>query len=651
MKQVLRAILLLQLTLSALTSAAQTLFTYGTKTVSKQEFLKAFNKNNTDNKPSEKALREYLDLYVPFKLKVQAAYDAKLDTLANQRAELQAFRNQLVQSYLTDASSLQDLVDEAFARSQQDVRISHIFIAAPKDSAALDAPAAKKAKEAYEALQQGKNFGEVALTYSTDPSVKSNRGDLGYITVFSLPYELENLAYNTPLNKASEPYRSNAGYHIFKKTAERKSVGKIKIAQILLAFPPDANQTTRDELRKKADSLYSELKKGADFAKMAQDHSNDNFSMQQGGELPEFGAGRFEAPFELAAFALQKNNDISQPLRTEYGYHIIKRLDAHPVPTNKNDPAFHQQLEAQVKSDERMEISKKAFVQKVLKTIGYKKGTYNTAQLWAYTDSTLQNKPVAPKTTIAPVTVIFHFTKQQIMVKDWLAFRRATGGVDRITSGKDHQALLDYYLELAALEYYRNHLEEYNSDFAFQLKEFKDGNLLFEVMQRKVWDKASTDSVGLKKYFAAHKNEYWWENSVTAILFTAMHDSTARNLKSKIEKDVANWRSIVETYEGTMIADSGRFEQSQLPTSANTTQNVDLKPGLITPFSTNESDNSVSFAHIIKLFPQREPRSFDDAKGYVINDYQQQLETTWVTELRKKYPVKVNEQVFRSMIE
>lgn len=647
MKQVARAALLLSLTLYSLTSAAQTLFTYGNKQASKDEFLKAFSKNNSENKPTEKALREYLDLYIPFKLKVQAAYDLKLDTLANQRAELQAFRNQLVQNFLTDDASLTDLVDEAYARSQQDIRISHIFIAAHADTPSLDAAASKKAKEAYDLLQQGKNFAEVAMTYSDDPSVKANRGDLGYLTVFSLPYELENLAYKTALNKVSEPYRSRAGYHIFKKTAERKSVGKIKVAQILLAFPPDATDATKNELRKKADSLYRALQKGADFAKMAEEHSNDNFSFQQGGVLPEFGTGRYEAPFELAAFALQKDNDISQPILTEFGYHIIKRISVSPVAANKDDKSFREQMENQIKSDERMAVSKKAFLQSVLKMIGYKKGTYNTAHLWAYTDSTLTNKPVPSNTTITPVTVIFSFAKQQIIVKDWLAFRRSVNGVDRIVSGKEHQDLMEYYLELAALEYYRNHLEEFNTDFAFQLKEFKDGNLLFEVMQQKVWDKASTDSNGLKKYYASRKDTYWWENSASAILFTAMHDSTARDLKSKIEKNVSNWRSIVDSYEGAVISDSGRFELAQLPTPPNTT----VTPGQITPFTKNESDNSVSFAYIIKLFPQRELRSFEDARGYVINDYQQQLETNWVAELRKKYPVKVNEQVLRSIIQ
>jgi peptidyl-prolyl cis-trans isomerase SurA len=649
MKNLIRTIAAVAIIITSFNVQAQTLFTYGTKTVNKEEFLKAYNKNNTTAEQSEKSLREYLNLYIPFRLKVQAAYDMKLDTLAAQKAELQAFRNQLVQSFLTDAASLQDLVNEAFDRSQKDIRISYVFIAASKDSAAQVAAAQQKIKTINAQLQQGKSFEDIAANFA-EPSVASGvltdmGGDVGYITAFSLPYELENIAYNTPLNKVSEPLQLKNGYYIFKKTGERKAVGKVKVAQILLAFPPDATDATKQQIKRRADSLYQQLLKGADFAAMALEHSNDNFSFSTGGDLPEFGTGQYDQIFERAAFSLEKQNDISAPILTQYGYHIIKKRGSYPVPTSKTDREYMSKLEEQVQNDSRMEISKKAFLQNVLRTINYKKGTYNAQQLWEYTDSTLMDKPIPAKTTITPATPIFIFAKQTVTVKDWLAFRRSVGGVDRITSGKSQQDLMDYYLELAALEYYRNHLEEYNKDFAFQLQEFKDGNLLFEVMQRKVWDKASADTVGLRKYFNANKTKYWWENSASAVIFTAMHDTVAQSLRSKVQQSMSAWRNIVDAYEGNVIADSARFELSQLPIPAGSGINV----GAFTPSTKNESDSSVTFAYIIKLFPQREPRSFEDARGYVINDYQQYLENAWIADLRKKYPVKVNEAVFRTM--
>ena len=132
---------------------AQTLFTYGTKTVSKQEFLKAYNKNNADTKPSTAQYREYLELYTRFKLKVQAALDMRLDTLPSQKAELNAFRNQVAESYMNDEASLQSLINEAGERIQKDIELAHIFVALPAGATDQQVKAAQqKINAAYASL-------------------------------------------------------------------------------------------------------------------------------------------------------------------------------------------------------------------------------------------------------------------------------------------------------------------------------------------------------------------------------------------------------------------------------------------------------------------------------------------------------------------
>jgi len=201
---------------------AQTLFTIDNVPVTRDEFLRAYNKNNMAQKPTEKSYREYLDLYVRYKLKVRAAFDARLDTLPAQRSELQSFRSQVAESYLKDDTSLARLVKEAFERSQKDIRLSHILIPLPKNPTPADTlKAYEKAQIAYEALRKGKKFSEVAMQYSEDPSVKTNGGDIGYITVFTLPYELENLAYSTAPGHFSKPFRTRGGYHIFRNDGEQ----------------------------------------------------------------------------------------------------------------------------------------------------------------------------------------------------------------------------------------------------------------------------------------------------------------------------------------------------------------------------------------------------------------------------------------------
>src|SRR3954465_9312315 len=406
-------VLILLVALITLTGklTAQPLFTYGNKSVSKEEFLKAYNKNNSYEKSDNKALREYLDLYTKFKLKVQAAYEMHLDTLPSQQAELENFRSQLLQNYLNDESSLNTLIDEAFDRSQKDIRTSHIFIPVnSNDSPAVVQRAKQQIQAAYKQLQAGKDFGSVAMTYSADPSVKNNKGDIGYITVFSLPYDLESLAYATPVGKFSAPFRSKNGFHIFKKTAERKAAGKIKVAQILLNVPADADSSARLDFKRKADSIFQAALKGADFAKLAEQFSGDNFSYQTRGELPAFGPGRYDPVFENAAFALTKDNQISQPIQTEYGYHIIKRLSHTPIPTDKKDKDYRDQLKEQINNNDRIDVSKNIMKQRIRKISGYKKAVFNEKDLWAYTDSVIKDKPVPTKTSIRPNTTVFSFT-------------------------------------------------------------------------------------------------------------------------------------------------------------------------------------------------------------------------------------------------
>ncbi|HLI94236.1 MAG TPA: peptidylprolyl isomerase, partial [Puia sp.] len=282
-RRLLSRIFLLNVLTLFLSSAvpAQTLFTIAGAPVSKEEFLKAFAKNNNGITPTDKTYRDYLDLYIRYKLKVKAAYDAELDTLPAQRTELQNFRSQVADTYMKDQESLNKLIREAYERGQKDIRLSHILFSLPRDPSPMDTLRAyQRAMAAYTQLRKGKRFGETALAFSDDPSVKSNRGQIGYVTVFTLPYELETLAYSLAPGQYSKPCRTRGGYHIFRNDGERKALGRVKVAQILLSFPPAATGAVREQVRATADSLYRVLQNGGDFAALAKVFSTDNLSYQ-----------------------------------------------------------------------------------------------------------------------------------------------------------------------------------------------------------------------------------------------------------------------------------------------------------------------------------------------------------------------------------
>lgn len=626
-------------------ASGQTLFTYGNKSVTKSEFLKAYSKNNTTDKSSETNYRDYLDLYTKFKIKVQAAMDMKLDTLASLNAELQNFRSQISQNFLTDEGSMDELIDEAYLRSQRDIRVAHIFIPVkPEDSLNGIKVAENKINQAYEALKT-QSFEKVAQEYSEDPLVKANKGDLGYITAFVLPYNLETAIYHTASGRYTRPLQSSAGFHILKNVGERKAAGRIKVAQILVTFPPGASTPQQELARKKADSLAKLLENGADFKQLALQHSNDNLTYQNGGELPEFGVGRYDPIFESAAFSLRNDGEISKPLRTEFGYHILKRLALTGAPRDKTDQQWLESTRLFIKQSDRMEVSRKKMLTTLQRKTGFKRLAINQTSLWRLTDSMLANKPVPELKDINGNTVLFTFTKQTVKVRDWQNYVESIRNIAALVTGKTKRELFDQFVETSTFEYYREHLEEFNEEFRMQMNEFKEGNLLFEVMQRKIWDIAANDSLALRNFYDKNSSKYWWEASADAIIFTCADDKIAENLQATIKTNVRNWKTIVDTSNGMIQADSGRFELGQIPVVERT----NFTDGLITAPVKNETDKTVAFAYILKLYKDREARTFQDAKGFVINDYQEFLEEKWVAELKKKYPLKINEVVFSSL--
>lgn len=628
------------------TGNAQVLFTYGGKAVTKNDFLKAYNKNNTDNNPTDKSYADYLELYMRFKLKVQAALDKKLDTVSTQKAELNSFRNQIIDGYVRDEASINELVTESILRSKKDIHIAHIFVAAAKNATPEEVKKAEeKINAALSQLQKGQDFAKVAAEFSEDPSVSVNKGDVGYITALVLPYDLENAAYTTPVGKFSTPVRSKAGYHIIKNLGEREGFGRMKAAQILLAFPPNATDEQKQEVKKRADSIYNASTKGSDFKLLVAQFSNDNLSWQAGGEMMEFGVGQYDLPFENAAFALKKDGDISEPVMTSYGYHIIKRMQHKPAVPDTANAQLRDEFKQRIVQSDRMQVSQKMLLKKVFQTTGFKKYPVNEQHLFIMADSIFANKRLPVFADLNAKTPLFAFAKKTITVKDFQANLEMIRNYENMRAGKTNQQLYDEFMEVSAFDYYRQHLEEYNKDFAYQMNEFKEGNLLFEIMQRKIWDPASTDSAGLKKYYAAHKDKYWWESSADAIIFTSTNEKASEEYRNKLKENYKDWRKYIDLSGGHLQGDSGRFELGQIPVVDRT----NFTEGLITANVKNETDNSVAFAYIVKLYPNREVRGFADARGFVINDYQLYLEEQWIAELKKKYPVKINEAVLKSL--
>lgn len=641
--------ILLLFALAGFTTAGftQTLFTYGNIPVDKAEFIRAYNKNKTPVDDKEKALREYLDLYVKFKLKVKAAMELKLDTLPQLQYDAQSFRSQIEDSYLNNEKAVNDLLTEAFNRSQKDLRVLHFFV--PVEATLIPDDTLKAYKSIntfYAALALGKTDYD---NLNAASPVKVKQSDLGFITVFSLPYEYENVIYGLKNGEVSKPYRTKNGWHLFKLMEERKAVGKWKVAQILLSIPPDANAEAKKGYEKKADSVYQLLQKGEDFGKMARWFSDDKVTYGSNGEIAEFGSGKFESSFENEVFKLTRDKEISKPFLTAYGYHIVKRLSQSPVSADKNDAAYRFELKQKIQQDSRIAYAKDLFVKEIMRQVNFKKTVVvSDADLYRYADSVIAKPnsetgnavlyPIAAKT-------LYTYAKTKLTGKDWLDFVRSYKGNGELYHGESNAALTEKFIATTVMDYYKKHLEDYNIDFRYQMDEFKDGNVLFEIMERNIWGKASADMNALQKYYDANKNKYLWSASANIIIFNCSGKAVADSARTAVLNG-KDWKKIVEEANNNVLADSGRFELTQLPVP------IDPKTtdGYVSQIVINPVDGNTSFIKVINQYSANLQRSFDEAKGLVINDYQNTLEERWIAELKNKYPVKINEAIFQSLL-
>ncbi|HEX8277310.1 MAG TPA: peptidylprolyl isomerase, partial [Segetibacter sp.] len=438
--------------------------------------------------------------------------------------------------------------------------------------------------------------------------------------------------------------KSKAGYHIFKNTGERKPLGSRRVAQILIAFPPDASAAEKNVASCKADSIYNLLLKKTDFAGLVTNVSNDLSSSNNGGELPEFTAGTYSADFEEVAFSLKKAGDFSKPFQTSYGFHILKLLEIKPVATDLNDPGVLANFEEKVIKDNRMERAKKDLMKKKLTLIKYKPAKYNEKDLFTFTDSAVLKPNFWKIRGINKNTLLFSFPKQNIKARDWINFVKNRPDAPAKTSKDNYQELFTEFIRASADEYYRKNLEDYHPGFSKQLKEFKEANLLFGIMEKNVWSKANADTAGLVQYYNLHKSKYIWPPSADAIIVTCKTLKLAEDIQKKLKDNFSSWRRITSNNGSDVVADSSRFELGQLTVAERT----NFAPGLLT-FPVKNADGTYTFNYVINVYREPAQRTFEDARGMVTSDYQQEVEDKWIKQLKKKYPVKVNQVVFRSI--
>ncbi len=622
---------------------SQNLFSYGNKNVSAAEFLTAFNKNPDTTGNRADKIKEYLTLYTNFKLKLQAALDAGLDKDENLQMESDNFKGQLAENFINQQADQQQLMQEAFTNSQKDILVQQIMVRTPSQQ---DTFAAREIiTKAYDELKSGKAFNDVTVKYSSDPGTKASQGSLGYITVFTLPYEIEKLIYALPKGGYSAIYHSSIGYHIFKYAGDRPAYGRRSFQQLLFSTPDFFTDEQKKSVAYTADSVSNALKNGALFGSFLSTYGtgDEQYDPNTGFEIS---IGQYAPDFEKVVYGITKEGDITAPFQTTYGYNILKLDKIIPVSNDLNDVMNYAWLQEKIQQDGRLDKAKADLVNKWYSDTKFKPTSINMNTLKAYSDSALTSEDGSmPKDFkgITPTTTVFEFAKQKVTVSDWLQFLQNSQVLEADIA--QYQSLMEEFKKTSCNNYYRTHIEDYNPAIVAQMQEFGDANMLFAIMDKQVWSRAAEDSTGLKSYYESNKNKYLWQPGTSAIIINASDENTINEIMGKIKANPSAWRSITASYGDAVQADSSRFEDGQYPVS----QQITKSKGFISKPEINENNNAWTILMVSDIYEKPSQRNFDDARGMVINDYQQLLEANWISSLKLKYPIKINETILKGL--
>ena len=612
--------------------AKEVLFTINEKPYYTDEFSRIYKKNlDLVKDDTQKDLNQYLDLFIGYKLKVNKAYKLGLQNNAPYQNELKSYRAQLAKTYFNDTKITQELLQEGYNRLQKEVKASHILEDTLK--------AYKKIDDVRRKALAGEDFAALAVQYSEDPSAKDNKGDLGYFSAFRMVYPFENAAYNTPKGEISKIIRTRFGYHILKINDIRSNRGEITVAHIMI-LNPKPEDTDKDKAKNTINDIYKKIVQGEKFEDLAKQFSEDKSSSSKGGLLNKFGSGQLSSEeFENTAFSLANVGDISKPFASQFGWHIVKLVEKHPIKTMEE---MKPELENKIGKDDRSKKITASLNEKLRKKYTFKRDEKQFAAVSKLvTNDFYEGKWKAPEAFNNGTLLTVNSKK--IDSKAFLDFveKQQKAGSKTKPVSKLTNELYNKFLDEQLTAYYDENLETDNQEFANVMEEYRDGLLLFDLMEKEIWDRAKTDTLGLKNFYEAHKTEHMWKKRVEVTVASSTKMDMIKKAQALMKKgtepqaikDKLNVGNVVN-----VMTNSGKFEEGSDALPKTMKYNL----GVSEIFKEGE----YYFVTDVKKIIPEGVKSLEECKGKIVNDYQQHLEQGWVDDLKKEFAVKVNTDVF-----
>lgn len=633
----------------AQSGADEKLLTIAGQDIPKSEFLRVYQKNNTkDLSFDDKSVREYLDLYINYKLKVKQAEDEKMDTITSFQKELAGYRKQLARPYMNDQKVTESLIKEAYERLKTDVRASHILIrvaenASPKDSLV----AYNTAISARKRVLKGESFDQVAKELSEDKSAATNGGDLGYFTALMMVYPFETAAYKANIGDVTMPVRTRFGYHVIKVFDKRPAMGELNVAHIMVKT--QGSTSDNDEIavnaKKKINEIYALLQKGEPFESVAKTHSEDQGTAKSGGVIPPFGVGKMVPEFEKAANELKNVGDYSKPVQTSYGWHIISLKERKTLlPFEEKE----RELKNLVSRDSRADASKKAKVNQIKKEYNYTLNQKKLDAIYSTLDSTLALGTWNSERASHLNDLLFTLGTEKISQNEFVDYLAANQSRKLNTDYKEIAAnYFQFFVDEKCLAYEEKQLEKKYPEFKILMQEYRDGILLFDLTDKKVWSKAVKDSTGLAAFYEANKDQYMWNKRVDADIYSCKNIEQAQKVRKLLKKGNISANDIIkEINEDSQLNCSvmkGKYSKGD-------NELIDSQNWMIGVSENIEQDGSIVLINYKEIIPSQR-KTLEEAKGIITSDYQNYLEKEWIKNLRSKYSIEVNEKVLSGIIQ
>ncbi|WP_309640180.1 peptidylprolyl isomerase [Flavobacterium sp.] len=644
-KQLFLGVLLsLNLISYAQSSKKEVLFTIDDKPYFTDEFSRVYNKNlDLVKDESQKDLAQYLELFIGYKLKINKANKLGLQNGDAYKAELATYRTQLSKNYLSDSKVTKELVEEGYQRSLKEIKASHILLMVDENAAPEDTlKAYNKIVEIRNRALKGEDFGKLAAEFSQDPSAKDNKGDLGYFSSFRMVYAFESAAFKTPVGKISNPVRTRFGYHIIKVEDSRDNRGEVTVAHIMLLNPKDDNADEKAKMKKNIDDIYQKLQQGENFESLAKQFSDDKSSSSKGGVLARFGSGQLSSEeFENIAFSLTKDKPLSTPFQTKFGWHIVKLIEKHAVRTFDE---MKVELENKVSKDDRSRLITNSLNEKLRKKYVVKRDDKMYAALSKLvTNDYYDNKWEVPADTKAFDKKLFAINDKIITGTTFLIYLKTQqkAGITLKPINKLVDSFYQKFLDEQLTTYYTDHLEGEFPEFSNVMDEYRDGLLLFDLMEKEIWDRSKTDTLGLKNFYESNKAVYQWKNRLDVIIASSTNMDVIKKAQKLLKQKVApeKIKEQLNTKDKvTVMTNVGVFEDGNDALPKNLKHEVGV--------SEIEKDGDYYFVTMVNKIMPAGPKTLEECKGKVINDYQQFLEQNWVSELKKEFTIKTFPDVF-----